>query len=47
MIRDRWTTDLYNVNELIEDVLEVCYHDPDNFVLNQALAALFTNCNRC
>ena len=36
----------YNINELIEDVLEICYGDPDNLLLNQALAALYTNCNR-
>jgi len=46
LIRGRWTLDMYNINELIEDVLEICYGDPDNLLLNQALAALYTNCNR-
>ena len=27
-------------------MLEICYGDPDNLLLNQALAALYTNCNR-
>ena len=46
LIKGKWSLDLYNINELIEDVLEICYQDPDNLVLNQALAALYTNCNR-
>lgn len=45
LIRDKLTLDLYNVNEMIEDVLEVCYDDPDNFILNKA-SLLYTNCNR-